>query len=217
MVSGKVILMLGCVLALAAEARADLAAGAKAGTLGLGAEVTLGLSESVNARAGFNTFNLTYESSEADSDELSARIDFRTVPLLLDWHPFRGGFRLTAGAIMNENKISFSASPGDTVEFGDREYRVDSVDGDATFDDVAPYLGVGIGNAVSRDGRLHLLVDLGVMFQGAAEINLSAKVSDPVLQPILDRDVEAERAEIQKDVEPFQYYPVLSVGLALRF
>lgn len=210
------------VVGLATGAVADVGLGVKVGTLGPGADLTVGLSEVLNARVGLNKFWYTYNATEENNDsgasgELSAKLDLQTVPLLLDWHPFNGGFRLSGGIVFNSNKISFSATPGDTIEFNNQDFQVNSVNGGIDFDSMAPYLGIGVGNAVSADGNWNFVFDLGVMFQGEPQIALSAVAANPSQQATLDQAVETERLDLQDSANPFQYYPVLAIGISRKF
>jgi len=212
--------MLG--LVLAAGASADVGLGVKAGTLGPGVDLTVGLSEALNIRVGWNKFQYDYDTTlENDNgsapDDLSAKLDLETVPVLLDWHLFQGGFRFSGGVVFNSNKILLSAKPGDTIDFNDIAFQVDSVTGGADFEAVALYLGLGVGNAVSSDGNWNFVFDLGVMFQGEPEITLNAVAANPALQAELNEAVEAERLEVQDDASAFQYYPVLAIGISYKF
>jgi hypothetical protein len=209
------------VLVLSAGAMADVGIGLKVGTLGPGAELTVGLNEVLNTRIGLNKFWYTYETTAENdnvaADDLSAKLDLHTLPLLLDWHPFKGGFRLSGGLILNSNKITLSTQPGDIIDFDDREFQVTSVDGVAEFESVAPYLGIGVGNAVSAEGNWHIVFDLGVMFQGEPQIELSAVAANPAEQAALNAAVEKERGDLQDDASPFKYYPVLATGISRKF
>ena len=224
MVAGMVCLSAYSFAGLMDENPTDVGMSLKIGTLGYGADATIGLTERFNARLGFNMFN--YEMTESDedddggaADEITAEIDFLTLPVLIDWHPWSGRFRLSGGIVFNNNEITLSAIPGDTIELGpnDREYAVDSLDGKASFGSVAPYLGIGVGNAVGANGNWHFAMDIGVMFQGSPEIELSAVALNPAEQAALDRDIDEEVAEIEDDTDFFSMYPLISLGVSYKF
>jgi hypothetical protein len=141
------------------------------------------------------------------------------VSLLLDWHAFDNGFRFTAGALANNNEITAESKiSGATVEVGDSVFTSDQVgrlEGDISFDSLAPYLGIGWGRAVA-DG-LSVSFDLGVVFQGEPEVNLQSVGGSFSDNPLLIAEVEREEQELQDDADEFDLYPVISLGLSYRF
>jgi hypothetical protein len=204
---------------LAEMASAGVGVSAKIGTLGYGGDLTVGVLPQLNVRAGFNTFSFainTRDDSEG-ATKISADLDLQTIPILLDWHPYAGGFRVSAGMVVNNNEVSLYAVPGDTVKINDVEYGLQHLDGKATFNQVAPYLGIGAGNAADTSSHLHFSCDFGVMFQGEANIELHATASNPALQTILDADVEQQRKTSEDDVSVFKFYPVIAIGLSYTF
>ncbi|HMC50467.1 MAG TPA: hypothetical protein VKH20_07450, partial [Solirubrobacterales bacterium] len=69
----------------AAPGRAQVAIAGKAGSLGLGLELTLGISPQLNARLGANGFNYTDSHREVSGIEYDATAKLRTATALLDW------------------------------------------------------------------------------------------------------------------------------------
>jgi len=197
-----------------------LGATVKLGTLGLGAEVTVGLNEKLNLRVGINGLtveDIVEDDAEGDEvDEITSELNLFTAGALLDFYPGPGSFRFTAGLLLNNNEITATADPNDVVEINETEYLVSDVTGEVTFNAIAPYLGLGWGNAVA-DGRWHWAFDLGVMFQGAPDVSLAATATDPALQAALDADIAIELEDFEDEVEAFIVWPVLSMGASLHF
>lgn len=189
---------------------------AKVGSLGVGGDLTFGLGQSVNARVGFNWVNYDRDF-DMDEATVEGAVDFLTIPVLLDWHCFGGGFRLSAGPVINKNKVTLSAEPNGILELENTDYQVDSLDGSVTVDDLGAYLGIGYGNAVGSDGHWFFACDFGVMYQGEPSVEATAKASNPALQELLNRDLQKEVADFQDDISWFRFYPVISVGLSYRF
>jgi signal peptidase I len=205
-------------LGAAGAAMGQVGVSLKAGLPGIGGDVTVGLSETLNLRGGVNWLSLTFESDdEEDGDEMSADLDLLSFPILLDWHPAGNNFRISAGAFVNDNGATGYAKPGDTIDFNDVEYTVTRADAEVSFESFCPYLGIGYGNAVGRDGNWHFAFDFGVFYHGTPQVDLTATASDPRLQPLLDADVEAERQDVEDDLEPFVVYPVISFGVSYKF
>ncbi len=188
----------------------------KAGTLGAGGDVTVNLGKKANLRGGINLFNYD-DTVDLDEATVDGEIDWQTMSVLLDWHPAGSGFRLSGGVVFNENEISMTASPNDTLEFQGTDYTVQSLDGQVTFNELSPYLGIGYGDAVGGNGRFHFTCDFGVMFHGEPEVSLRATAQNPAIQAQLDQDVQAERDEFQEDIDGFVIYPVVSVGFSFAF
>jgi hypothetical protein len=196
-----------------AEAAGGLALTAKAGTLGLGLEASTSLLEGFNARLGYNAFS--YETDQTIDDiKYDVDIDLQSLSLLLDWHPLRGGFRVSAGVLANGNDGKGSAPVGNYT-IGDIPFTNVGLDANVDFKSAAPYLGIGWGNAVASEKGWGFNVDLGVMFQGSPEISLLPTGPNAGLVP--ESELIKEQQKVQDDADYFKYYPVLSVGVSYRF
>lgn len=201
---------------LAGSAWAGVGVGFKAGTLGLGGEVTLPLVESsLNLRAGYNWADLKLNVDLTDA-KCEGDIKWQTIPILLDWHPASGGFRISAGPVINNNEVRLTADPKKPLGLNGADFVIESMDGSITFDQVAWYLGIGNGNAAG-DGRVHFVFDLGVMFHGKPTAEATATASDPAAQGALDQALQNEVNDFQKDLDRFILYPVISAGIAFTF
>jgi len=201
-------------LLVAGAANADgFGLGLKAGTLGYGLEGTFSLSEHFNVRAGFNDYSDT--ASETDGGiTYDAKLDLGTVALLLDWHPFAGTFRVSAGLMKNDNAIGLTATPTSNQTIGGTTYtpaQIGTLAGDVTFNSTAPYLGIGWGNAARR-GRFGFTAEIGAMFQGSPKVSLRASGG-----AVSQADLTSEAQEAQSDLSDFKTYPVLSIGFSVRF
>ncbi|RLJ18041.1 hypothetical protein DJ030_12535 [bacterium endosymbiont of Escarpia laminata] len=186
----------------------------KAGSLGLGLEGTLGMTESLNARLGFNGFNYDYSYTLDDTD-YDLTLDLQTISLLADWHPFDSGFRVSAGLMSNNNELTGRALPvGGSLNIGGTDYDV-GLDAIIGFNSTAPYLGIGWGNAISADKGWGFNLDVGVLFQGSPEVSLTPFGADA---GIVDADdLAAEVQRVESDLENFKYYPVVSLGVSYKF
>ncbi|MCK5851218.1 MAG: hypothetical protein KAH23_09910, partial [Kiritimatiellae bacterium] len=198
----------------------DVAATVKLGTLGYGADVTFDMTELYNFRVGFNMFSyepdISGDDEEDGPEDIQLELDWQTIAASFDLHPWENGFRFTAGLIINNNEIILTAEAGEEVEINDRSYRVADLQGSVTFDQLAPYLGIGFGNAIDREGRWSFAMDLGVMFQGSPEVDITAHVLGGD-QAALDAALEEEEKEIEDDISGLNIYPVLSFGVSFRF
>jgi hypothetical protein len=203
-----------CFSLMAADAMAlDAAVTAKLGTLGLGVEGTFGLTEQFNARLGLNRFD--FERTETIDDiEYDLDLEWQSISLLADWHPFGNSFRFTAGIMSNGNELSGS-STASSITIGDTTYPGVGLDAKLDFDSTAPYLGVGWGSALSANKGWGFNVDVGVLFQGAGDVSLTptgagASLVDPA-------DIAAEEQRFEDDIKDYKYYPVFSFGVSYKF
>lgn len=196
---------------------ADVGLGLKGGTTGIGADLTFPLTETLNARGGAYYFSLSVDyEGEAENENVNVDLDLQGFPLLLDWHPWGGGFRISAGAVLNSNKVEGTAT-NDVVELAGINFNLERFYAEASFDSVAPYVGIGWGNAIDRDGRWTFAFDLGVMYQGSVDITANAVAANAAIQDIVDVALEAEIRDIEEDAEDYKFYPVLTFGLSYRF
>lgn len=190
----------------------SFAVGAKAGTTGLGIEVTWPLSDSVNLRGGYYGFDYDTDLEE-EGVEYDGDLRLRNAAVFADWHPFGGSFRLSAGGVQSGNEFKGSAE-GD-LEVGENTYS-SQLQAKVGWSGLAPYLGLGFGNAMSG-GRLSFSFDLGVKFTGSPEVRLDGSVNDPALEAAFAEDLERERVRLEDELSDAKYYPVVSLGFAYRF
>ena len=206
----------------ASSAQADTALSLSAGTTGAGLHLTTKFSDSLNFRFGLNGYS--YDTTEATDDatfDLEAKL--QTVDALVDYHPFSGSFRLTGGLVYNGNKLKARAVPnGGTYTFNDVAYDsadIGNVTGTMEFNKIAPYAGIGFGNAVAAGKGWGFTADLGVLFMGSPKIDLASNncTADGTTCDDLARDLEAENAQLREDAKDFRYYPVARVGVTYKF
>jgi hypothetical protein len=214
---------------LGTPGRAEVAIGAKAGTLGLGAELTVGLSPQVNVRLGVNGYNYEDEGREVSDIVYDAEANLRTATALLDWHPGGRGFRLTAGAVYNDTSVEGSSLPpaSGVYDIGGVPVPADLVgtlDAEADFDPVVPYAGLGWGNAVAGNKKVGFFIDLGVVFQGKADVTLTPIIpadspinTTPGAREALDILLRREEQDLEDEVADYDLYPVVAIGFSYRF
>ncbi len=204
-----------------------LGVGVKVGTLGIGFQVGTSLASRVNLRGGANFFNYN-DSITQHGVVYAGTLQLRSVEAKLDLFAV-GGFRITPGLLLrNDNGITAtaSASPGQSFTFNNQTYLSDPnnpLHGTAalTLKKFAPTLGIGFGNLLPRSFRhWSLSTDLGVVFQGSPQFALPVGGNGclsnltnclPVTSPMIQPNVDAERQKIQTDLNPFKYYPEVSV------
>ncbi|MHC4227949.1 MAG: hypothetical protein ACYSWW_07425 [Planctomycetota bacterium] len=195
-----------------------LAIAGKTGTLGLGGELTTGIASDINARVGLNTLNLDFDGDISDV-EYDLGLDFFSFSALVDWYIFDDPFHLTGGLVSLDHELNLRARPTNSEEIGGVVYtaaEIGTLFGSIEVEDVAPYIGIGWGNALNDGRRWGFYCDFGVAFTNSPDVDLSANgtmASDPTFRANLTR----EREDIEDDLKPFKFYPVISLGLFFRF
>lgn len=192
--------------------------GIKVSTLGLGLEVERSLSDSISGRIGVNYFTYGYSGTE-DDIEYDFDLNLMSLSALLDWHPFKGSFRISGGAIYNGNDIDANAKSSETFDIGDSTYtgaELGTLKGKIDFKDIAPYLGLGWDTSFGKNKSFGFLFELGAIYQGLPKVDLSADgpiASDPTFQ----NELATEEKNLQSDLDSFKVYPVIAIGLSYRF
>jgi len=216
------------VLAFSSVNAADVGITGKVGTLGLGVDLTYGINEKFNARLNLNGASFDADGEE-DGVDYEGNLKGQTVGGLIDYHPMSNGFRISAGLYHNGNELDLDSTGSDNsnVQIGDRDYDLS----DATlntkvgFKSVAPYLGIGWGNAIDKKSQWSFSADLGVLFQGSPEAKLKATGIVRDAATGLEADVGEFQTELANeeenlnsgDLESFEFFPVASIGASYRF
>ncbi|MEO8333080.1 MAG: hypothetical protein ABI479_11665 [Gallionella sp.] len=195
----------------------------KIGTLGIGAELNMGFSDSVTGRIGFNSFTRNYNAN-SNQVNYDFKLQLQTVSGLADWYPFSGSFRTSGGLFYNNNKVGLNAKPsGGTYTIGATTYNaadVGSLQGEMSFNTVAPYIGIGWGNPVAKDKGWGMTSDVGVLFQGKPKTSLTATCGPTLPAPNctqLQTDAAAENTKVQNDLSSFKFWPVISIGVSYQW
>ncbi|UCD49632.1 MAG: hypothetical protein JSW27_19130 [Phycisphaerales bacterium] len=195
-----------------------LALAGRAGTLGLGGDVMVNVLTDLNLRLGVGAFRFDFDAEYSDID-YDFELDMLTFPMTLDWYPFDEKFHISAGVVINDSDATLDSTPGESLQIGDDIYtptEIGVLSGRLGFDNVAPYIGIGWGNAFGKSRRWGFVTDLGVAFVGSPNVDLSASgtlASDPGFIA----DLARQEADLEDHLEDFKIYPVFSANLYFRF
>ena len=225
----KIVKGLGLSLVLCASLNAQIfdnhQIGVNAGTLGAGIEYSSSFNEMFVLRTGLNA--LDYSDSLTESGiKYDADLELKTVSLLLDYHPFSNGFRLSAGAMYNGNQAKVVGKPDGTtgsIEIGDKTYTVadvGQVDGTVDFNNIAPYAGFGYSSSKTKTSGFSFNTEIGAMFQGSPKAKLTATKGTGIgndAWAALQGELAKEEAQLNDELSDFKVYPVVSIGLGYKF
>lgn len=222
-----------CLVAVAALAAAiaapvfaqdsRFAVGPQIGTTGVGAEAQFQINDRIVIRGGADWLDLD-EDFSSDGIEYEGSVDFSTASAFVDFHPFDSSFLISAGAYFGKRDVQVTGrSSGANVEIGDQIFTAEQagqIEGDLTFGDVAPFVGIGWNNTFRKEGRWGFKAVAGAAFGEDPEATLrrTGGVALPAqVQADLDRELREEEQELEDDADDFKVFPVLQVGLTYRF
>lgn len=195
----------------------SLGVGIKAGSLGFGVELNYPISSKLSVSAGINSYSGS-QTDTADGIDYDIDVSLQTLSLLAHIHPFSGSFRITGGAMINNNELSLKADSAATYDIGGMTYDaawVGELGATVDFNKFAPYVGIGWGYSPSTGVGFSL--DAGVLLQGAPKVDLYSKGGTLSGTPGLQADLAAEEASAEDDLKKFDTLPVVSAGLNIRF
>lgn len=190
------------------------------GTTGIGGSLWITASDRFTITLGYGALDVNEDYSTAEAD-YSGTANLANGHALLNWHPFKGTFHLSGGAIFANDQIDATATPaaGTTFDFNGVSYpasQVGNLTADARLaDGVVPYAGLGWSTSPRREG-FGFFASVGVMFSGSVEATLTADgllASDPIFQ----QNLAAEEQDLQNELDKYEIFPVVRVGVMYRF
>ena len=196
--------------------------GYKAGTLGLGVDVSYAFNSTFALRGSFNTFsafkNIKYEDKYFNTFGL-----IHNNGLLLDVHPWQNAFFFSWGAFNSNSKIDLKYKPkSKAIIVGDHTYPAMQI-GDVKTSiklrrKINPYFGFGL-NSMDKNNRWHFLLDVGAIYTDTPKATIHAVASKgfEALQPVLDNESKIENKKLNQKIKKFKFYPVISVGVGYKF
>lgn len=205
-------------------ALAEVGMGLRGGTMGYGVDFNVGLLEKLNFRLGYNYFNYS-QTVEDTNVNYDGTIKINSISGVLDWHAFGNGFRFSLGAVGAGPKVDIVGTPsGGSYTIGNTTYtaaEVGSLRGQIKIgNSVAPFIGIGYGNVVSEKHRVTFLIDFGAVYGGDPEVTLAAQCGAGIPTnrcTQLQNDAAVEIQKLKDDVTEVQWYPVINIGIGIRF
>lgn len=213
------VVALSCASPARAQGLPPIDAGVSVGTLGIGPEVSIRYPNSTfGVRLGAHFFEI---GTTLTRDGIAYKTDasLKSGGATLDYYPFQGGFRLSGGVLLNGNSAKVSANPSasSAVTVGNHTYpgaAIGTLNGNASFNSVVPYLGLGYTYALF--GVVPISLDVGAIYQGQGSLSLAA--SGPIASnAIFQQDLATESSRVRKDLSYASFYPVIEVSVMFRF
>lgn len=196
------------------------------GTLGVEGIYTRNLNSWFDLVLGYSTLDYddTFSQDDGTSFKASATIDAPRIGL--QFFPL-GFLNMEVGMVMGSPEIGINVRPDDSGEFliGDESYtgaQVGYLRGEVGFEnDAAPYVLLGIGRNVG--GGLGLSLSVGAIQYGAPNVDLKnekcvgSSVEGIANCLLIASEIAAEERDINNDLDEFELWPFLRVGLTYSF
>lgn len=209
----------------------DFGVGAKAGVNGLGLNLGVGLTKTLNARFSWSQVSIDDETetvtvgddgAEGDIDA-ELEFDFGSNALLLDWHVFNGGFRVTAGMFKQTGAVDLSGNLQSDIVVDGQPLATDDlgeISGEIKLSDsYQPYLGIGWGRVAGGKAGFSFTADIGVAMLDP-EVELEADVragTNGLNQAELNQRLAEMEGDAEDELDDLELWPVLSVGVNYTF
>jgi len=222
----------------------SLGIGVKIGLGGIGFDVATPLVPGhLNIRGGAGFFTYTYNGT-VDNEPISATLNLNNAEAMVDWFPFKGSFRLSAGTtVYNQTGLngSVTVAPGTTLTIGNNSYlsapSPNQLTGNlsAGFGSKAvPRFTLGWGNMVAKNHRIRFESEFGVEIIGTPTVAWNyggeaclansagnACATGSTYQSInsvpgATTNINTQIASLQSDVNNVKIFPIFSIGLSVK-
>lgn len=184
----------------------------QASTLGPSAGVHFEGTEALHIRLRGSYLPYSYEREIDDEITADATADLTLggPEARVEWHPFESAFHLTAGALYNLTEVHARVIPTSAYEYSEEKTfsadKVGSLEGTVSYPSVAPYAGIGLGDAL--DSRWSFMVELGAYYTGSPEVSMEG---EGLIKP-----TEQNAEVLEEGFESFQFLPHFAFGLAFQ-
>ena len=208
--------------------------------MGINLQAAVNVNQRMNVRGVGNVFNYSVNNIKTNGMNLNGQLNFASAGASLDFYPFpEHGFRLSPGMLLlNQNAVSASlaVNGGTSFDLNGVTYYASSTNpitgnGKLGLNSRNPAftMTTGWGNMISRrGGRLSFPFEVGAAFVGAPTVNVAltgGQACDQFGQncvnvatdPTVQANLQAQIQKYKTDISPFQYYPIVSFGVAYNF
>jgi hypothetical protein len=217
-----------------------LAVGGGISTQGINLQAAVNANRYINLRGVGNVFNYTVSNISTNGLNINGKLNFATAGASVDLYPFPNhGFRLSPGALFyNQNNVSadITVAGGTSFTLNDVTYYASSTNpikgnGGLGLNARNPAFSMttGWGNMIPRrGGHWSFPFEAGVVFSGAPTLNMvltsgqacnaqGLNCVNVATDSNVQSNLQAQLTKYRDDVKPFQYYPILSFGVAYSF
>ncbi len=196
-----------------ALASQGIAIGGRAGFLGFGGELAVGLSDVIALRGGFGFFPFEYDGS-FDGEDYTVTFPSSIWTAGIDVYPGGGPIRIMGGIMARTEDIKVKSEITGSQEIGNTIYDVPgTISGVVKQDAIAPFAGIGFGK--HTEGGFGFFLDIGAALSGDANIVMSA--TGPVASvPGIQASLQEEAEKVEDDAGGYlKVWPIVSLGIKI--
>lgn len=211
-----VLLIAACAAVPPSAGAQSLGIAGRVGTLGLGGEAAIGLTDRLVIRGGLGLTPSMLEP-RATFDDLEVDL------ILPNWYNvgvdlyLNGAMRLGGGVLFKSDDPSLVGEFNAPQDIGGTTFTPDEIgklEGVIDSSDRVPYVLLGFGKHTAPG--IGLFLDLGVAFLGEPDVRLTSSggtlSNDPTMQNALDQEAEDFEADMRTYL---RFWPILSLGLRM--
>lgn len=205
-----------------------------ASSLGASVQAATGITHSANVRLGFNIFDYN-DTFSSDGIHYNGELKLRSVQAT--WDQFFGLFHISPGLLIydgNSGNANATVPPGQSFILNGATFYSGSSNpvtgtGALSLNKAAPMILIGFGNLLPRNGRhFGFNVEAGVVFQGSPNVSLNLggttcfdsaqhACANTATDPTVQSSMQAEETKLNHDLNPFRFFPVVSIGFGYKF
>ena len=205
-----------------------------ASSLGAGIQAATGITHNANIRVGINIFDYN-DTFISDGIHYNGELRLRSVQAT--WDQFFGPVHISPGLLIydgNSGNANAAVPPSQSFTLSGTTFYSGSSNpvsgtGTVSSNKAAPMILIGFGNLLPRGGRhFGFNIEAGVVFQGSpnARLNLGGTTcfdsaqracANTATDPTVQAAVQAEQTKLNHDLNPFRFYPVVSIGFGYKF
>lgn len=182
------------------------------GLAGVGATVQWGFTPYLALAAGYTALDYSVKDVKTDQATYNGDLSLRNPQVFLNWAPFGGHFRLSAGVVNQQSNFDLTAS-----NFTDPSAApVSAVNIKADYpSSLAPALSIGWESPITRTG-LGYHLSVGAMFAGEPDVKATATCKGTSNQAACNAYTASERQKVEDDLRSYTVLPILQAGLIFR-
>ena len=217
-----------------------LAFGAGISPMGINLQAAVNATRTMNVRGIGNLLNYSLNHVSANGLDVDGTVSFATAALSIDIYPFRErGFRLSPGMMLlnhNEASANLAVAGGSSFDLNGVTYYASNTNpiagsGRLGLNNRKPAFTIttGWGNMTSpRSGHLSFPFEIGAAFVGSPSVEMKLTGGQACDQfgrncvnvatdPTVQANLQAQIQKYRNNINPLQYFPIVSFGIAYNF
>ena len=194
----------------------------KASTLGLGSDIVVSFNQTFASRININALSANRHLFY-DGNKFHLKGLLQSNGILFDIHPWQNAFFFSWGAYYSKSNTKVFFKPkSEEINVGEHSYPAKEVGDVQTLITlkrrINPYFGIGF-NSVDYNNKWHFTLDIGAIYIGQPKGRVKAVAAKgfEAIQDILDKEASIEEKNLNKKLKRFKLYPVISVGIGVKF